>query len=44
MKPRKDYLFTAQVGDKFHALSFDNDVYTWDMQTGKLEEQEEENF
>ena len=35
MKSRKDYIFTAQVDDKFKALGYDNDVYVWDMQTGK---------
>ena len=34
MKPRNKYIFTAQVDDKFKALGFDNEVYTWDMQTG----------
>ena len=46
MKPRKDYIFTSQVDDKFKALGYDNEVYVWDMQTGKLvsAKEEESNF
>ena len=35
-KPRSEYIFTAELDDKFIALGFDNQVYSWDKQTGRL--------
>lgn len=36
MKERKEYIFTAELDDKFMALGFDNILYSWDKQTGKM--------
>ena len=36
MKKRSEYVFTAELDDKFVALDYDSYIHTWDKQTGRF--------